>query len=125
MFILTLHLPSFFFFLFACFTATSSALSHEVSPGGQAHQFWLEKDRLGRTSVACGDAAPAEREARWSAAGPARQRACDEGVEEEEAEAASPPGASCWTLWMRAECGGPWNRGGFVSGGFGGAWAWG
>lgn len=105
-------------------TATSLAWSHEVNPGGQGLQFRLRERCLGQTSAACVDAAAPEREAPQAerVTGPGLWEEGGEGEGEEEAEVASPPCVSCWTLprpWRGGECDGPWSRSVRVSGGFG------
>lgn len=44
---------AFIYMYFQVSTATSLALSHEVNPGGQEHQFWLKEGYLGQTSAVC------------------------------------------------------------------------
>lgn len=89
-------------------TATSLALSHEVNPGVQEHQFCLSKENPGPTSAACVflAAAAAEQAALWPGCvkGVALSEADGEGVAAEEVEVASPPCVNCWSLGMRAAC---------------------
>lgn len=89
-------------------TATSLALSHEVNPGGQEHQFWLKEGYLGQTSAVCVNVDAAEWEPLQAecAQGLALWEAGGEEEGEEEVEVASPPCASCWTLWRRLGCDG-------------------
>lgn len=92
--------------IFHISTATSLALSHEVNPGVQEHQFCLSEENPGLTSAACGFLAAAERAALWPgrAKGVALSEADGEGVVGEEAGVASPPCVNCSSPWMRAGC---------------------
>lgn len=101
------------------FTATLSALSHEVNPG-HFHQFHLRGGSQGQTSAACvGAAAPVGRalhpERKEELALLGMEEAGGEAEGEAEAEGASRPGASCQTLLLS------WRGLAFDGGGGGGS----